>query len=162
MGGACPAGGCGLAICCDYRIITADGTMGLNEVAIGIQVPKTWSRIFLDVAGIRQGEKLLLSGAMPKTPELLRLGMVDEAVETREMLLPAAEKVMEKRLRCPYPGHALTKQALRGAKKQAWEADVPEEYRDGWKNLSNPKTVKALSRHPALASKAPAKPAAKL
>lgn len=35
VAGACPAGGCCLALCCDLRVITADGAMGLNEVALG-------------------------------------------------------------------------------------------------------------------------------
>merc|ERR1719446_2053195 len=31
IAGACPAGGCCLSLCCDERVITEDGTMGLNE-----------------------------------------------------------------------------------------------------------------------------------
>merc|ERR1719321_1213546 len=110
ISGACPAGGCGLSLCCDYRIITADGQMGLNEVMIGIAVPDTWLPWFLDTVGHREGEKLLLTGKMPKTPELLRLGMVDEAGEA---LLPAAEKVMGQWLKAPDPGRVKTKNAIR-------------------------------------------------
>merc|ERR1712224_530821 len=36
--GSCPAAGCCLALCCDFRIITANCSMGLNEVALGIPV----------------------------------------------------------------------------------------------------------------------------
>jgi enoyl-CoA hydratase/carnithine racemase len=35
-------GGCALALCCDYRIQSEKGTLGLNEVALGIPVPKYW------------------------------------------------------------------------------------------------------------------------
>ena len=42
INGACPAGGCVLAMCCDWRVITWDGSMGLNEVALGIPVPRNW------------------------------------------------------------------------------------------------------------------------
>jgi 3,2-trans-enoyl-CoA isomerase len=40
--GACPAGGCILALCCDERIMTSDAAscIGLNEVALGIAVPR--------------------------------------------------------------------------------------------------------------------------
>ena len=40
--GACPAGGCILALCCDERVMTDDSTscIGLNEVALGIAVPR--------------------------------------------------------------------------------------------------------------------------
>jgi len=36
--GACPAGGCCLSLCCDFRIMTDFGHIGLNEVALGISV----------------------------------------------------------------------------------------------------------------------------
>jgi hypothetical protein len=40
--GACPAGGCILALCCDERVMTDDSAscIGLNEVALGIAVPR--------------------------------------------------------------------------------------------------------------------------
>lgn len=37
--GACPAGGCCIALCCDARFITPNGTMGLNEVGGRGSVP---------------------------------------------------------------------------------------------------------------------------
>lgn len=33
--GHCPAGGCILSMCCDYRVITERGSIGLNEVSRG-------------------------------------------------------------------------------------------------------------------------------
>ena len=36
--GACPAGGCCMSLCCDFRIMTDFGHIGLNEVALGIAV----------------------------------------------------------------------------------------------------------------------------
>eukprot|EP00210_Caulerpa_lentillifera_P009672 g9228.t1 len=37
--GECPAGGCALSLCCDYRLMTDFGRIGLNEVGLGIPVP---------------------------------------------------------------------------------------------------------------------------
>jgi len=45
------ASGCALALCCDYRIQSEKGTLGLNEVALGIPVPKYWAKLFCEVAG---------------------------------------------------------------------------------------------------------------
>ena len=45
--GACPAGGCAVALCCDYRVQSESGTFGLNEVALGIPVPKFWAQRFV-------------------------------------------------------------------------------------------------------------------
>ena len=60
--GACPAAGCGIAMCCDYRIMSEKGHIGLNEVALGIPVPIYWTELFLHTVGSGPGEKLLKSG----------------------------------------------------------------------------------------------------
>lgn len=50
--GACPAGGCGLALCCDVRLMSREvGHIGLNEVALGIPVPLFWGRLMTRVIG---------------------------------------------------------------------------------------------------------------
>lgn len=64
IAGACPAGGCCLSLCCDYRVITRDGSMGLNEVALGIPVPYFWIRLMEEVIGKRWTEKLLGTGKL--------------------------------------------------------------------------------------------------
>merc|ERR1712032_571861 len=74
--GACPAGGCCLALCCDYRIITPDGTMGLNEVQLGIPVPDYWVELMSSVIGQRQTELMLSVGEQPGVKKLMQLGMV--------------------------------------------------------------------------------------
>merc|ERR1712086_556354 len=90
IAGACPAGGCGLSLCCDFRVITHDGSMGLNEVAIGIPVPKYWIDLMVTVIGQRAAERMLMTGALYSPPKLLEIGMVDEVVATREDLVPSA------------------------------------------------------------------------
>lgn len=61
--GACPAGGCAISLCCDARIMTAgNGTIGLNEVALGIPVPKYWVQVMAQASRVegllRQGSGL--------------------------------------------------------------------------------------------------------
>eukprot|EP00913_Durusdinium_trenchii_P001859 g1721.t1 len=56
INGACPAGGCMLAMCCDWRIITYDGSMGLNEVALGIPVPRVWCELMAKLIGLHPAE----------------------------------------------------------------------------------------------------------
>ena len=48
--GACPAGGCILSLLCDSRIMTEAGTIGLNEVALGIPVPYYWAQVMSQVS----------------------------------------------------------------------------------------------------------------
>lgn len=49
--GACPAGGCCMALCCDVRLMTQVGHIGLNEVALGIPVPDYWAQNMVRLIG---------------------------------------------------------------------------------------------------------------
>lgn len=62
--GACPAGGCIISLCCDHRVMTPQGSMGLNEVLLGIPVPKYWGLLMARVIGHRAAEGLLLPGKL--------------------------------------------------------------------------------------------------
>ena len=57
--GACPAAGCNIALCCDHRIMTAQGYIGLNEVAIGISVPEMWCNLMGRTIGQGPASQLL-------------------------------------------------------------------------------------------------------
>lgn len=89
MAGHAPAGGCVLALCCDYRIM-ADGPfrIGLNETQVGLVAPDGIQALMARVVGPHRAERLLVAGAMVEAAEALRIGLVDEltgidAVETR-------------------------------------------------------------------------------
>lgn len=75
--GACPAGGCCVALCCDARFLTPNAKMGLNEVALGIPVPKFWAELLARAAGPAAAERLVLSGRMFGAREALALGVAD-------------------------------------------------------------------------------------
>jgi hypothetical protein len=45
--GACPAGGCCLALACDIRLASDSCSIGLNEVALGIPVPAFWAQLMV-------------------------------------------------------------------------------------------------------------------
>jgi enoyl-CoA hydratase/carnithine racemase len=83
--GACPAGGCCLALCCDYRILTDPGYIGLNEVALGISVPKYWGRLMERVIGSGKAEKLLQFAQLVKAKQALDIGLVDEICHKEDL-----------------------------------------------------------------------------
>mmetsp|Transcript_120941 Transcript_120941/g.347449 ORF Transcript_120941/g.347449 Transcript_120941/m.347449 type:complete len:267 (-) Transcript_120941:168-968(-) len=144
--GACPAGGCVLSLCCDYRAITADGSMGLNEVILGIPVPHFWAQVFASVTGQRQAELLLQSGAMPKAPELLKIGMVDAVVETADEVLPAALKEVRKWLKYRDASRAMTKMSLRGPLAERWHQGIEWESDMVWQSLNEPEAIESLTK----------------
>jgi enoyl-CoA hydratase/carnithine racemase len=79
MAGHAPAGGCVLALCCDYRIM-ADGPyrIGLNETQVGLVAPEGIQALMARVVGPHRAERLLVAGAMVDAAEALRIGLVDE------------------------------------------------------------------------------------
>ena len=67
---------------------------------------------------------------------------IEEVIAEQQLIFDKkAEKVMKKWLQAPDPGRIMTKQDLRGARKQAWEAAIPTERATVWKAVSNPKIV---------------------
>ncbi|KAG2487941.1 hypothetical protein HYH03_013520 [Edaphochlamys debaryana] len=154
--GACPAGGCAISLCSDFRIITPDGTMGLNEVQLGIPVPKFWGLLMGRVLGSgRLAESILLTGRMVKADEAKQLGLVDEIVD-RAALVDRAVAVAAEALKQPAEARASTKGLLREDFCRAWEQYYPNEPEWAWQMLTSPITMKVLEGAMArLSSKGP-------
>lgn len=113
--GACPAGGCCLALCCDYRVMTAaSGSIGLNEVALGISVPKFWGQLMQRVVGVGAADKLLQFALLIDPGRARALGLVDE-VAPKEGLAAAGEAAMGRLLKVPDHGRAVSHGAARYA-----------------------------------------------
>jgi len=88
------AGGCILALCCDYRFI-AEGKklMGLNEIKLGVPVPYAADRILQHLIGWRLAREVMDGGEFYGGPELLERGLVDRVLPLKEVLTGAIEKV---------------------------------------------------------------------
>lgn len=141
--GHCPAGGCVLALCCDVRIVTEDCKMGLNEVALGISVPRYWVVLMEKLIGGARADTLLQTATFVPAAEAKAIGMVD-AVVSKDHLMTTAAAEMKRRLAFPDSGRVSTKNFLRRELADAWAAYSDEEAREGWKGLSAPPTVAAL------------------
>lgn len=92
VSGHSPAGGCIMAICCDYRVM-AEGEfiIGLNEVPVGIIVPDFVFSLYAFWLGEHKAYQALLEGKLFTVNEACAVGLIDE-VATPENLLAAAEK----------------------------------------------------------------------
>lgn len=97
LGGHAPAGGCVLALCCDYRVMARSPDparpfrIGLNETQVGLVAPEGIQRLMRRVVGAHRAERLLVGGLMPTTDEALAWGLVDEAVEADAAAARAVE-----------------------------------------------------------------------
>ncbi len=87
IAGHAPAGGCVLALCCDYRVMARSPDpakpfrIGLNEVQVGLAVPEGIQHLMRRAVGARRAERLLVMGAMPSARRALAIGLVDELAD---------------------------------------------------------------------------------
>lgn len=92
ISGHSPAGGCVLAICCDYRVM-AEGKyiIGLNEVPVGIIVPEGIFELYAFWIGKAKAYQYLLEGKLLGVDEALSVGLID-ATSNIDSLMTAAQK----------------------------------------------------------------------
>jgi enoyl-CoA hydratase/carnithine racemase len=92
--GHATAGGCILALCCDYRFI-AEGKklMGLNEIKLGVPVPYLAGCILGSVAGIRYARDIIESGDFYRPEQSLAMGLVDQVLPLAQVRDSAREKI---------------------------------------------------------------------
>jgi enoyl-CoA hydratase/carnithine racemase len=79
INGHSPAGGCVLALCCDYRVMAMGPyRIGLNETQVGLVAPDGIQRLMRRVVGAHRAERLLVSGELVESERALAMGLVDE------------------------------------------------------------------------------------
>jgi len=94
MSGHAIAGGCILALCCDYRLIASGHRlMGLNEIKLGVPVPYPSDRILREIVGGRQASLIMETGDFYTPEKALLLGLVDQVVSIDELETIAVEKI---------------------------------------------------------------------
>lgn len=147
--GATPAGGCIMALCCDERFALNDLSIGLNETAVGLIVPKYWGYLFLKTA-IRHAdaERLLAEGRMITAKHALDLGLIDHIITTTpddliNNAIKCAQNWASKQL---IHGRIMVKKYNREEFANQWKDFGPQEARDGWIIISSPKVQNALDQ----------------
>lgn len=145
--GATPAAGVAIALCSDQRLALNDAIIGLNEVAIGLAVPRYWGRLLVRTATSRAiAERMLATGEMISATQALKLGIIDQIVEGHpEDLNHEAIKIAQQWAKTPgASGRAETKRHVRADFAAQWLDHVNDEKRHAWHILSQPETVKRL------------------
>jgi enoyl-CoA hydratase len=86
MNGHAIAGGCILALACDFRVTCAGShRMGLNETAIGLALPTGAFEIARLALPIRTARSVLLEADLYDPETALAMGLVDEVVPASEL-----------------------------------------------------------------------------
>ncbi len=90
------AGGCILALCCDYRYISeGHKLMGLNEIKLGVPLPYPADRILHALVDSRAAREILDSGEFYEPDSAWRVGLVDRVVPLEEVLPSSMRKAGE-------------------------------------------------------------------
>ncbi len=96
INGHSPAGGCVLALCCDYRVMArGDYRIGLNETQVGLAAPDAIQALLRRVTGPHRAERLLVAGAMVDAERALAYGIVDELAEIEQVPMRALNWLRE-------------------------------------------------------------------
>ena len=119
VAGHAPAGGCVLALCCDWRgMVEGPFTIGLNETQVGIALPPGIMQLMQRTVGQRQAEALLLAGAMIDSERALAIGLVDELAGVDHVLTRAIAR-LDLLLDLPREPMLATRRLLRADLQQA-------------------------------------------
>ncbi|HFA50938.1 MAG TPA: enoyl-CoA hydratase/isomerase family protein [Bacteroidetes bacterium] len=96
INGHCPAGGCVMAICCDFRVM-GEGpyTIGPNEVQVGIMIRPFIFELYSFWIGKKQAYHNFLEGKLCTPEEAKTQGLVD-AVVPMEQVQERAEAQLKK------------------------------------------------------------------
>lgn len=142
-----PAGGCVLALCCDYRVMARGPfRIGLNETQVGLAVPDAIQYLMRRVVGTHRAERLIVAGAMVESEEALALGLVDTLTDAGEVVTLALHWLTEL-LALPYSPMLATRKIARADIVAALEgfsdADL-QRFLDGWYSADTQAALKAL------------------
>lgn len=107
------AGGCVLALCCDWRVAAdrPELRIGLNEVALGLEFPPLIMNLVRDRVPRRHLERVVLEAGLHDPRTARDLGLVDEVAADP---LPVAEAALARLAGVPRATYTATKQTLRG------------------------------------------------
>ncbi|XP_024089650.2 enoyl-CoA delta isomerase 1, mitochondrial isoform X1 [Pongo abelii] len=116
INGACPAGGCLMALTCDYRILADNPRycIGLNETQLGIVAPFWFKDTLENAIGHREAERALQLGLLFPPAEALQVGIVDQVVP-EEQVQSTALSTIAQWMAIPDHARQLTKAMMRKA-----------------------------------------------
>jgi 3,2-trans-enoyl-CoA isomerase len=92
--GHAPAGGCIVAIACDYRIMGAGNfKIGLNEIPVGIVVPRHIFELYAFWLGKHRAYQYLMEGKLMNPQQASDAGLIDVIVPSEQVLETAERKI---------------------------------------------------------------------
>ena len=122
VNGPALAGGCGIAMLCDFTIASADARFGYTEVRIGF-IPALVSLFVRRQIGDKATRDLLLTGRIVEPAEAKAMSLITEIVAA-DRLLARAREVAETLLAASPTSLARTKKLLKDSSAAEVDADI--------------------------------------
>ncbi len=142
IGGHAIAGGCILALCCDFRIAEKGKTLlGLNENSIGFPMPSSFSVLVTGVLGREKGNKIIDEGKLHSVESALENGIVNRIAESSGAVCVALEEAGKISLKDFTDEKKMRKDKISDSIKDAF---INEDSKTLASKLSSPETVGKL------------------
>jgi len=150
VNGHAPAGGCVLAMCCDYRFMAeGQGRIGLNEVPVGIVLPSPIVELARYVLGDTRASDMIFHGALLFPEQAGAFGLVHATVPAEQLMERAQEKLLSW-LALPQEPWRQAKAVLRAPLLKAMDVEFSEAYggtlRHWWSSESRETVGKMVQR----------------
>ena len=100
VSGAAMGGGCGLALCCDFRISDPTGYFGIPAARLGLVYGVAETRALVDAVGLERAKEVLFTGRRFAAAEAQAIGFATEICEGDPV---AAARVRAETLRASAP-----------------------------------------------------------
>ncbi|KAL5279292.1 ECI1.2 family protein [Megaselia abdita] len=147
LNGHAIAGGCVLALSCDYRVMVPNSSIGLNETELGIS-PTAWIIASMqNVLSKRSVELALLQGRIYKTNQALEIGLIDEIANDKDETIKKCEEFIAKYSRVQSLAFSLTKRELRGKAISELTSNRQGDLQFFVDSINNPSVQKFLEKY---------------
>ncbi|SBV35231.1 putative enoyl-CoA hydratase [uncultured Stenotrophomonas sp.] len=151
--GHSPAGGCVLALCCDYRVMARSVdpakpyVIGLNEVQVGLVAPEGIQRLLRRVVGTHRAGVLLAGGQLVSAERALEIGLVDELADGAGSVVEQAIAWLQAQLKLPRQPMLQTRTIARADLHEAMQPQhiQLERFVEAWYSADAQAALQALA-----------------
>ncbi|XP_037046690.1 enoyl-CoA delta isomerase 1, mitochondrial-like [Bradysia coprophila] len=147
INGHAPAGGCFLAISCEYRVMCPNYNIGLNETRLGIVAPIFLRASLRNTISQREAEKALTFGTLYSTDKALRIGLIDEIANDKAEAIQKCENFLAQFRNVSAMARSFTKTSLRKKDLEELENGREDDFQSFWSRLIQPEVQTQIGEY---------------
>ncbi|WP_372714843.1 enoyl-CoA hydratase/isomerase family protein [Ilyobacter sp.] len=148
LNGHTMAGGCMLAMACDYRIMASGKSkISLNELTFGATVLAGSVEMLRFIVGNANSSKILYSGKMYSSQEAKEMGLIDEVAELEDLTSISLEKAKDLGDRSSEAFHSIKKLIRKPVAEEMKKREIEsiKEFVEIWYSSSTQENLKKIT-----------------